>query len=362
MDVLVRIDSFLMTFITMMCDKELRTQEEMYKLFGYVQYMDEEVYTDSPLITAWQNLTFEREYEGIWGLISRNADDLKTPQSDFERILRSIPSNDAKMLFVLLFSVYGERILRARGLLSRVAALHAFNAVSFTYGANFTMRTVKELPYGAYVHEHLAKMLGRINVEELTKYRRSSYSFDIVGNVYGIDKVLPPDNLVLACMPVDDSIRTRVYRHIISTRDVAYAPILHAMCLLEDTAGKAAYYMAKSLGGEFTPLKRPADHRADLDVLWRWFHGEATDAELDAKFDDVLGAYENMFKYMTKCSMGIGIAGKIRITAKRYMKILRLAKGQDRTRGLVGPFIIRDSPFIGIKLTRRDYDNGRTKK
>lgn len=358
MNSLVKIDSFLMTFITMMCDRETYVQEEMIKLFCYVRDIDEEICTDLPLITTWQTVTFEREYEGIMGLISKNVKDLKSPQSDFERVLRSIPSHDAKMLFVLLFSVYGESLLQARGLLSRVAALCAFNAVSTTYGANYTIRAIKELPYGKYVNEQLAQILGRVNVEELTKYRKSSYSFDIVGNVYEASKVPPPDNLVIACMPSNDPIRTRVYRHIISTRDVAYAPVMHAMCLQEGIAGRAAYYMAKSLGGEFTPPQRVAQ----TDVLWRWFHGEVTDEELDKRFEEVIGMNESMFKYMVRSNMGISIACKINITARRYMKILRLAKGQDRTRGLIGPFIIKDSPFIGIKLTRRDYDSGRTKK
>jgi hypothetical protein len=335
-------------------------QEEMIKLFSYVRDMNEEVHVDSPLITAWQNLTFEREYEGIMGLIDRNAEDLKAPQSDFERILRSIPSNEAKMLFALLFGVYGESALQAHGLLSRIAALRAFNAISFTYGANYTVRSIRNLPHGAHVNAQFAQILGRINVEELTKYRKSSYSFNIVNDVYEVGKMPPPDNLIITCMPSNDGIQTRVYRHVISTRDIAYVPVMHAMCSQEGLAGRAAYYMAKSLGGEFTPPQWAVDIKAD--VLWRWFHGEATDEELNKRFEEVIDHNESMFKYMVRSNMGIGIACKINITAKRYMKILRLAKGQDRTRGLVGPFIIKDSPFIGIKLTRRDYDNGRIKK
>lgn len=364
MDPLVKIDSFLITFLTLTPGKggvSTSTWKELDRLLYHVRDVNEEVHTDVPLFVAWQGVSFEREYEGIIGLVTKYTDDLKTPHSEFEKSLRTIQNVNAKGLFLLLYSIYGDNLLQARGIMSRVSTLGAFNAVSYTYGADYTLRQINLLPYGPYVNEQLANILGRINVEALAKHRNNS-SFDIIGTVYTIDKTLPPDNLVMACMPHGDDTRARVYRHILKTRDPAYAPLLHYMCATSTMAGKAAYYMAKSLGGEFTPPSQDADSVGMHDVLWQWFHGVITDEELDKNFEEVFNWNESMFRYMVRNCMGLSIACKIRITAKRYMKILRLAKEQDRTHGLIGPFIIKDSPFIGIKLTRRDYDDGRTKK
>lgn len=363
MDPLVKIDAFLITFLTLAPWKSgVTTQEELFRLFNHVIYIDEEIHTDMPLFVAWQEVSLEREYEGIMGFITKYPDDLKTPQSEFERSLRAIQNINAKGLFLLLYGVYGDNLLQARGVMSRVSTLKAFNAVSYTYGAIYTVRQANCLPHGLYVNEQLAQMLGRVNVGALAEYRKGSHSLDILNNVYTVDKTLPPDNLVMACMPHDENVRARVYRHILKTRDLAYAPLLHYMCVMGGTTGKAAYYMAISLGGEFTPLPQAVDSMGTGDILWRWFHGVTTDEELDNNFEEVLRWDESLFKYMVRNNMGLGISCKIRITAKRYMRIMRLAQGQDRTHGLIGPFIIKDSPFIGIKLTRRDYDNGRTKK
>lgn len=358
---LVRVDCFLTMFISWMHVKSTATQEDLSRIFNYVQDIDDEIDSDTPLLVTWQKLTLEREYESIFGMIHNNADDLKDPQSDFEKVLRAIPNNDAKGLFALLFGVYGDRLLWAHGVLSRVASLRAFNATSFAYGANYTMRDMGGMAHGKQMHAYLANMLGRLDVSVLARHRKDSYSFDIVERAYA-GETLPPNNLVMAVMPYEDNIRTRMYLHILRTRDVAYAPIMHYMSMTEGTGGKAAYYMAKSLGAEFEPPKRPPLSNAETDLLWQWFHGNASDEQLDARFEEVLGNNEGLFKHMVRNCMGIGVPGKIRITSRRYLKILRLAKHQDRSRGLIGPFIIKDSPFIGIKLTRRDYDSGRTKK
>lgn len=365
MDPLVKIDAFLMTFLTLTPGKgEVypSTWKELDRLFYHVRDIDEEVRTDAPLFVAWQKASFEREYEGIMGLITTHVSELWPPHSEFERNLRAIQTINAKGLFLLLYGVYGDELLQARGVMSRISTLRAFNAISYTYGADYTIRQINLLPHGSYINEQLAQILGRINVEVLAKHLKDSYSFDVLGAVYTIDKTLPPDNLVMACMPRGDDTRTRVYRHILKTRDPAYAPLLHYMCTTNSPFGKAAYYMAKSLGGEFTPPPQDVDSVGAHDILWRWFHGAATDEELDKNFEEVLNWNESMFKYMVRNCMGLSVACKIRITAKRYMRILRLAKEQDRTQGLIGPFIIKDSPFIGIKLTRRDYDGGRIKK
>ena len=152
------------------------------------------------------------------------------------------------------------------------------------------------------------------------------------------------------------SVKKMYLRHIMHhPEDIQYLDAFRSIQASSDAPTKQAlYYFAHTVGGVYTPIKGLSQ-----SVLAKWYEKEINEKQLDDAFDDVIRDERRIFNELLQLGIGISIDANLRLTKKRFARLQRYIDSNKiaKYRELVGPFLVKDSSMLSIKILRRQIND-----
>jgi len=264
-------------------------------------------------------------------------------------------NREAIGLVLCLGFLLGEKVFTHEGLMYRLQHIDDAGLLHIAdYGEPiFGIKTLS-------ITEHIGPMLRRVfellnlapNVEH-SEYHRAYGVADIFIDVHadvGLPVKIPLD---FAFYP---SIKKAYLRYIMHhPEDSRY---LDAFINIRNNADRsmkqALYYFAHTIGGVYTPPKGVFS-----TPLSKWYDREINEKQLDEIFDDIIKNERRTFEELVQLGIGISLEANLRLTKKRFAKIQKLVESHyiKEYKELAGPFLIKDSSMLSIKILRRQIND-----
>jgi len=262
--------------------------------------------------------------------------------------IRHIKHDYVACVLLVLYFLYGERVLTHIGLMYRLQHLEWTNLIS-----------VQQYTTAVCGHKRLDQFKHTIPMFKRIFEALSLITNEVANNrTYGISEIfryiyngqeLPikvPLNLVS-----HPSIKKMYLRHILhNPEDVRYVDVFNEIYTSSSRYERlAVYYFSQSIGGAYILTSNYSTK------LSSWYKGELDEKQLDGVFDDILVEEKRTFEELGQLGIGIAVDANIRLTKKRFSKIKRCVENREiaEYKELAGPFLIRDSSMIACKILRR---------
>ena len=274
---------------------------------------------------------------------------------DISESFRDITHRDSIPLLLCLGVLLGPKVFAHKGLLYRLRCIIKTNILQTSnyHDSIFGAKVLDTI-------EHTTPMFRRVfeflNLAPSTGYRSYHQMYamaEIFIKVYegiGLPTKIPLD---FVSYP---AIRKAYLRHIMHhPEDIQYlAAFNHIRVGCSQSVTRALHYFAHTVGGVYTPIKGVLS-----TPLAKWYDKEINEKQLDGIFDEVIKEERRTFEELVRFGIGISLEANLKLTKKRFAKIEKLVESPDITeyRELAGPFLIKDSSMLSIKILRRQIND-----
>ena len=274
---------------------------------------------------------------------------------DISESFRNITHRDSISILLCLGVLLGPRVFAHEGLLYRLRYIAKTNALQrIDYGdLIFGAKVLDTIEHTTPLFRRVFEFLNLAPSIGFRDYHRVYAMADVFIKVYegiGLPTKIPLD--LVSYPPVRKAYLRHIMHHPEDTQYLDAFNRIKAGC--SAPVGRALHYFAHTVGGVYTPIKGVFS-----TPLAKWYDKEINEKQLDAIFDDVIKDENRTFEELVRFGIGISLEANLRLTKKRFAKIEKLVESTHITeyRELAGPFLIKDSSMLSIKILRRQIND-----
>jgi len=269
--------------------------------------------------------------------------------------LRFVSNRESMGLLLCLGFLLGEKAFAHKGIIYRLGHLNKTELFQITdYGEPvFGIKTLDITEYIIPILRRVFELLNLVPNTEHSTYHRLYGAADIFIKVYegtGLPIKIPLD---FAWYP---SVKKAYLRHIMHhPEDNNYLDaFMNIRIHMDRFAKQALHYFAYTIGGVYTPIKG-----AFSTPLSKWYEKEINEKQLDEIFDEIIKDERRTFEELVQLGIGISLEANLRLTKKRFARIQKLVESHyiAEYQELAGPFLIKDSSMLSIKILRRQIND-----
>jgi hypothetical protein len=269
--------------------------------------------------------------------------------------LRSMNNRESVGLLLCLGFLLGEKVFVHEGLIYRLGHLNKTELLQIIdYGE--PVFGVKTLDITEYITPILRRVFELLNLApniEYSAYHRLYGAADIFIKVYEGAELPIKIPLDFAWYP---SVKKAYLRYIMHhPEDSNYlGAFINIKAHMDRFAKQALHYFAYTVGGAYAPTKGEFS-----TPLSKWYEKEINEKQLDEIFDDIIKDERRTFEELVQLGIGISLEANLKLTKKRFARIQKLVESYHiaEYRELAGPFLIKDSSMLSIKILRRQIND-----
>ena len=268
---------------------------------------------------------------------------------------RFINNRDSIVILLCLGFLFGGKVFAHKGLIYRLQNLDKTEFLQITdyHDPIFSNATLHIADYAMPMFRQIFELLNLIPKTDHDTYHRSYGVADMFIRVHG-DVGLPTK------IPIDlawyPSVKKAYLRHIMHyPEDTRYLNMFKVILENSDRiTQRGLHYFSHTIGGAYTPAKG-----AYQTQLCKWYDKEIDEKQLDEVFDDVIKDERKVFEELGHLGVGISLEANLRLTKKRFSRIQKLVESHfiSEYKELAGPFLIKDSSMLSIKILRRQIND-----
>lgn len=270
--------------------------------------------------------------------------------------IRPLKSRDSLGLLLCLGFLFGQKIFAHEGIIYRLQHINKSELLQITDYSDpiFGIKTLHYTEHAIPMFRRIFELLNLVPSMKYSAYHRLYGIADIFIKVHEDVELPTKIPLDLAWYP---SVQKAYLRYIMNNAEgnAKYLDAFNNILANTDRFTKQAlYYFQHTVGGVYTPTKEEYPTQ-----LSKWYNKKINEKQLDEVFDDVIKDERRVFEILVQLGIGISLEANLRLTKKRFSRIQKLVESRliSRYKELAGPFLIRDSSMLSIKILRRQIND-----